>query len=418
MKNTKTFLCAFILLISLFLAQRIIFSSLANQQNKRDYAEINHIKYGLFSIDQWKLQISHIMSDEVKKLNLSNSNERDLKKHVEIQLGKLIDNIDQRMRSTNEKTAQGRFKQSLINSFVDLKDIKQGIPGYADAIIVEMTKTKTEDSLKEIVIGRMNKYFNQTFENEDHSQLKDILIRTHSKTIQEARLFLDNEILDKKIQVKRETWILIILSIILFMMPAFNSVPLTPSQYFFFIGSLLILLIVGVTTPMIDMEAKITEMSFTLIDHPIKFVNQVLYFQSKSILDVFWVMVTHANMEMKFVGLLLVLFSIVFPLLKMFSSFLYYFDFRKAQTNMIINFFVLKSGKWSMADVMVVAIFMSYIGFNGIISSQFGQLGGEGQDFVLLSTNGTSLQPGYFLFTTFAVLSLFLSGYLTKSRKV
>ena len=39
----------------------------------------------------------------------------------------------------------------------------------------------------------------------------------------------------------------------------------------------------------------------------------------------------------------------------------------------MVRFFVLKSGKWSMADVMVVAIFMAYIGFNGIITSQFGQ---------------------------------------------
>jgi hypothetical protein len=47
------------------------------------------------------------------------------------------------------------------------------------------------------------------------------------------------------------------------------------------------LLVAGVTTPMIDMEAKISQMSFVLLGHPIHFENQVLYFQSKSILDVF-----------------------------------------------------------------------------------------------------------------------------------
>jgi len=41
---------------------------------------------------------------------------------------------------------------------------------------------------------------------------------------------------------------------------------------------------------------------------------------------------------------------------------------------------------------------MAYIGFNGIISSQFGQLSSASQDLVILSTNGTSLQPGYYLF--------------------
>ena len=67
-----------------------------------------------------------------------------------------------------------------------------------------------------------------------------------------------------------------------------------------------------------------------------------------------------------------------------------------------------------MADVMVVAIFMAYIGFNGIISSQFGKLATTSKELVILTTNGTSLQPGYYLFFTYAALSIFLSTYLTR----
>jgi len=80
----------------------------------------------------------------------------------------------------------------------------------------------------------------------------------------------------------------------------------------------------------------------------------------------------------------------------------------------VIKFFVLQSGKWSMADVMVVAMFMAYIGFNGIITSQFGQLSNASQELVILTTNGTSLKPGYYLFLTYTLLALFLSGFLTR----
>ena len=80
----------------------------------------------------------------------------------------------------------------------------------------------------------------------------------------------------------------------------------------------------------------------------------------------------------------------------------------------MIRFLVLKSGKWSMADVMVIAIFMAYIGFNGIITSQFGQLSTASQELVILTTNGTSLQPGYYLFLAYTLLALFLSGFLTR----
>jgi hypothetical protein len=202
--------------------------------------------------------------------------------------------------------------------------------------------------------------------------------------------------------------------VILFALSGFSRQTLAPSRYVILILSLVVLLIAGVTTPTIDMEAKISQMSFMLLGYPVHFENQVLYFQSKSILDVFWIMITHPDIQMKLVGVLLITFSIIFPLLKIVSSMGYYFNFHHARENLVIKFFVLQSGKWSMADVMVVAIFMAYIGFNGIITSQFGQLSSAGQELVILTTNGTSLQPGYYLFLTYTLLALFLSGFLTR----
>jgi hypothetical protein len=87
----------------------------------------------------------------------------------------------------------------------------------------------------------------------------------------------------------------------------------------------------------------------------------------------------------------------------------YYFNFKEARERGWVNFFVLRSGKWSMADVMVVAIFMSYIGFNGIITSQFGKLKNASEELVILTTNGTSLQPGYYIFLAYALLAMGLS---------
>jgi hypothetical protein len=67
-----------------------------------------------------------------------------------------------------------------------------------------------------------------------------------------------------------------------------------------------------------------------------------------------------------------------------------------------------------MADVMVVAIFMAYIGFNGMITSQFGKLRNVSPDLVIFTTNGTSLQPGYYLFLTYTLLALFVTGFLAR----
>jgi hypothetical protein len=417
MKQFNLILPVIMVIASLILCQQIISNSITNQNNKNDYAELNHVKYGLLSIEEWKLQITVILAEEINKLYLSKKNERALKKHIEVLLSTLIDKVDKKVREGNEGTAGGWATQSFINIFVNLDVIKKGIPEYADAIIHEMTKSKTKREIKAILNKQLKQYSSKTFDTQDISQLNRILKRTKSEDIESARVKINNEIQTMEKLLFTEVIVLIILSAILFAWSGFSKQSLTPSRYILLVLSLVILLIAGVTTPTIDMEAKISLMSFELMGHPIQFENQILFFQSKSILDVFWIMVTHKDILMKLVGILLITFSILFPLLKLISSLGYYYNYHNGRDNPLIKFFVLKSGKWSMADVMVVAIFMAYIGFNGIITSQFGKLSKAGQELVILTTNGTTLQPGYYLFLTYTLLALFLSGYLTRKSQ-
>ena len=418
MKLLKLFLSLIIIIASVILCHQIISNSISNQKNKNDYAELNHVKYGLLSVDEWKRQITVIFAEEINKLYLSRTNERDLRKHIEVLLNTLIDQVDKKIREGNSGSAKGRVKQSFINIFINLEDIKKGIPEYADAIIHEMTKSKTRGQIKTLLNKRLEQYSNQTFDTSDTSQISRILLANDSKDIESARIKVNKAISVKNDLIWKESILLILLSVILFSLSGFSKQPLAPSRYMLLVGSLVILLIAGVTTPMIDLEAKISQMSFVLMGHPIHFENQVLYFQSKSILDVFWIMIIHQDIQMKFVGVLLITFSIFFPLLKIVSSLGYYYNYHRARENPVIKFFVLKSGKWSMADVMVVAMFMTYIGFNGIITSQLGQLSSSAQELEILTTNGTSLQPGYYLFLTYTLLALFLSGFLTRKPHI
>jgi hypothetical protein len=415
MKQLNLILSLIIIFASVVLCQQIISNSLSNQPDKNDHAELNSVKYGLLSIDEWKRQVTEILAEEINKLYLSKANERVLRKHIEVLLNKLIDEVDKKIREANSGSVEGRVKQSFINTFINLDDIKKGIPEYADAIVQELKKPKSKSQIKSVLNKQLEKYSDQTFDTQDAPQLNRILLRTGSRDIEAARIKLNEQIAVRHDLIIKEAGLLIMLSVILFALSGFSKLPLNPSRYIFLILSLVTLLIAGVTTPTIDMEATISQMNFMLMGHPIHFENQVLYFQSKSILDVFWIMITHKDIQMKLVGILLITFSIVFPLLKIVSSLGYYFNFHQARENPVIKFFVLKSGKWSMADVMVVAIFMAYIGFNGIISSQLGHLSSADQELVILTTNATALQPGYYLFLTYTLLALILSGFLTRN---
>jgi len=417
MKLFKLILSLIFIIASVILCELIISNSISNQKNKTDYAELNHAIYGLLSVDEWKRQITLILSAEIDKMDLSITNEQDLRKHVEVLLNTLIDKIDQKIKEGNSDSAEGWVKQSFINIFISLEDIKKGIPEYADAIIHEIKESKTRDQIKTLLKKQLEQYSDQTYDTQDTSQKSRIILGTGSKDIESARIKINKAISVEQNLIFKESILLILLSVILFSLSGFSKQPLAPTRYILLVLSLIILLIAGVTTPMIDMEAKISQLSFMVMGHPVHFENQVLYFQSKSILDVFWIMITHKDIPMKFVGILMITFSIVFPLLKIVSALGYYYNYHQARENPVINFFVLKSGKWSMADVMVVAIFMAYIGFNGIITSQFAQLSSAGQELEILTTNGTNLQPGFYLFVTYTLLALFLSEFLTREPR-
>jgi hypothetical protein len=165
---------------------------------------------------------------------------------------------------------------------------------------------------------------------------------------------------------------------------------------------------------MIEVDARIKSLSLTLIGENIIFKNQVLFFQSKSILDVVKILIGTGKYDSIIVGVLILCFSVLFPVTKLLSTGIYLLSEKKWAKNKFITYFAFKSGKWSMADVMVIAILMAYIGFNGIIESQLSDLNIHNETLTSISTNYTSLQPGYVVFVGFVIYGLILSQILTK----
>jgi hypothetical protein len=70
-----------------------------------------------------------------------------------------------------------------------------------------------------------------------------------------------------------------------------------------------------------------------------------------------------------------------------------------------------------MADVMVVAILMTYIGFNGIVGSTLSDLNLNNGTISSITTNNTAILPGYIIFIGFVLYGFALSGILKKITK-
>lgn len=71
-----------------------------------------------------------------------------------------------------------------------------------------------------------------------------------------------------------------------------------------------------------------------------------------------------------------------------------------------------------MADVFVVSIFMAYLGLDGVVASELKHLEGKSADPInIITTNGTHLEVGFFLFLGFVLTSFILAHMLEKSKK-
>ncbi len=186
---------------------------------------------------------------------------------------------------------------------------------------------------------------------------------------------------------------------------------ITKTEFILLTSTCFLFLITGLTLPMIEIDARVSEIKISLLGEVISFQDQVLYYKSKSIIEVINLMITQSSFDLLIVGFLVFVFSVLFPLSKLISS-IFLISSPALKSNKFVFFLVYKTGKWSMADVMVVAIFMAYIGFSGILTEQLNQIGNISSKIDVLTTNKSNLQTGFFSFTAFALLSLLITNKL------
>ena len=119
-----------------------------------------------------------------------------------------------------------------------------------------------------------------------------------------------------------------------------------------------VLLVLGVSMPMIDLDARLNSFQMDLMGNKIGFDEQSLYYQSKSIIDVTTTLIKEGAADLKIVGYMILMFSVIFPFIKLLLSALFLFS-AKVSKSKLAKGIIFHLGKWSMADVFVVALFMS-----------------------------------------------------------
>jgi len=281
-------------------------------------------------------------------------------------------------------------------------------------LLLELSNPENKEVMQQFLLDKLGEITASTYNLDQMDPLHAIMERYSCTTKAECKDLITKQIEEEQEVIKLRVVLILILVSAVFLLNLITRHKINRTQSILLILASFSLLLGGISTPMIDLEARIDLLSLKLMGEDVIFQNNIIFFQSKSITDVVRILIEEGSLPMIFVGVLVFTFSIIFPLSKLISSLLYAYRVGDLRKNKLIRFFVIKSGKWSMADVLVVAIFMAYIGFNGIIGSQLDQLSEAAKPVEIFTTNGTRLLGGFYLFLLFCISSLLLSEIFTR----
>jgi hypothetical protein len=378
---------------------------------RTDLAELEHVRYGILSADRWRAIIGPILNAQVDKLDLR-AESKDLRPMVERSLNGLLDNIKQQMSAPQPGTSKGFAAPPMIVNMI-VNSLRPKVPEYAGVVLAELGKPQNQMAFKEAVRSVMADAVKNTFGAVDMSTYNAILRRYGCSDGPACEAALRQRINDADVQLNTDYLIVLSSAALGFLLLMVGQRVLSRAAVLLLMLFSLTMLVGGVASPMIEVEVRITRLNATLLGSPIQFNEQSLYYRSKTVLEVFQTLMEMHRPAMSLVAVLVLLFSVVFPALKMLALSASLFQPSLLRTSRVVRLLAFELSKWSMADVMALAIFMSFVAFNGVIESGLRGIGEMPQvQQLVIPTNSSTILPGYYLFVGFCVASIILSKKL------
>lgn len=392
---------------------------LSDQQKvaKEEYSNINNITFGLFSVDQWREKVAGIIDHQVRDFTLTKKQRKDLHAEVEQIIHALIDKAEALVNKP-KKTLGGKIKKLAIKTFVKTDKIRAQVPGFADKIMAKVDDPKNKNQLSKMAMSKFDDLQRAEYLDSAVAANRAETEKVYKKYQVSSKAELNEKIHASLASIKTATYtysfaMLGCVAVVLALWWIFRKrVDLHAPLFIMSLMFAFILLAIGLTASMIEVDARIKALDFVLLGEHIVFENQVLFFQSKSILDVVKILITQSATDSVAVGILILVFSILFPVMKLSATGIHLLGSKNIAENKFIKYFAFQSGKWSMADVIVIAILMVYIGLNGLLDSQLKSLNIKSDDLNVITTNNTALQPGFIIFIAFVLYGLILSTIL------
>ena len=276
---------AVVLLIEAFCGYRLHRLSAEQLRYKEDYSIVNSVSFGLLSVDLWRNQIITAASAEIKQYRLSPSQKADLQKEIEGVLHGLVDTAFGAINKP-QKSLGGKIKKVVIKALVDKEKIQRQVPGFANKIMTEVTKPSSYKRLQHIADTALYQMGRKTYDSSMAvtRHLMDSLFARYGAN-DKASFETRNAAALKEVKKNSYAYCFGMLGCIVFILlcwwllrnQRFLHIPL----YILSVIGALLLLLVGLSTTMIEIDAQITSMDFHLLGQNVSFKHQELFFKAK-----------------------------------------------------------------------------------------------------------------------------------------
>ncbi|KQR71380.1 2-methylisocitrate lyase [Pedobacter sp. Leaf176] len=402
-----------------YFAHRLHILSAEQEQIKEDYSVANNITFGIFSVDQWRDKLSAVVSRQVKGFSMTKKQKVELQEQIQKQLDGLIDKTVSQFNKP-QKSLGGKLKKLAFNSFVDEDELHAMVPAFAKTIITRINSPASTKRLKRIANSKIDQLEAETYDgtSEAFSAVKrHMSSKYHVSNAVEFEKSISKHLNDIRIQTYNYAYAM--LGCVLFALCLWflmrKQIHFQTTLFIMSILFALVLLASGITTTIIEVDARIQTLNFKLLGENIVFSNQVLFFQSKSILGIVETLLGQSKPDAIVVGALIMLFVVILPVLRLLGKGIHVWGNDKLAENKVVRYLAFECGKWDMSDVMVVGIGMTYIGLNGILKSQLSNLNMDTEVLKTTTQNNSSLQPGFIIFVGYVVFAMLLSYILKRN---
>ncbi|WP_214072395.1 paraquat-inducible protein A [Mucilaginibacter sp. dw_454] len=387
--------------------------SIDRQLIKKDFSMSNNVTFGLFSIDQWRDRISAVINGQVQGYQMTDKQKHELLIAVEKELHGLVSKTVGDINKP-QKSIGGKLKKLAFNTIVDSGSIQAQVRPFAKTIIAKISSPENQDRLKNIAASKINQLEKQTYDSTSVANYKvtQYLYRKyHVSNPVQFNNVIDSQLSLLKLLTYKYVFAMlgcVIFAVILWWLMR-KQVELQTPLFIFSLLFAFVMLLVGIATPVIEVDASIKTFHFMLLGKQVEFADQELFFQSKSILGIVNTLIGQPKPDAIVVGSLILLFVVVLPVVRLFAKGVHILSNQRLAKNKALRYLAFESGKWDMADVMIVGMLMTYIGLNTIVKSQLSDLNIHTASLTAETANGTSLQPGYIIFAAYVLFAALLS---------